>query len=349
MGFAAPWAFALLIPLAFAAWRMLRRQARRGAIPFAPCSRIPRRAPSWRAVAARCVPFAAIAGLLLLVIAAARPQRVFTRERKTSDAIAIAMVVDVSGSMRALDLAKGDLMAPDAQDRLDVVKECFGEFISKRPDDLIALIAFGGYATTRSPLTADHDALLQILKATTIPGESDDGRDGQAINDELLTAIGDGLTTACARLKDAETKTRIIVLLSDGVSNTGIFTPDFAAGVAKGLGIKVYTIGVGSKNARTPFRTRDMFGRTAIGYGTTEFNDEELKAIAAKTGGRYFNVRDSEGFKAAMDDIDKLETTEVTRYVYSRRDERYAPFLASGAALSALAALLGIVATRRPF
>ena len=346
--FASPWALTLLLPVAFVAWRMLRRPRRSSAIPFAPAASIPR-ASSWRTACARCVPYLAIVGAALLVIAAARPQRVFSRERKTSDAIAIAMVVDVSGSMRGLDLTEGDPLSPDAKDRLDVVKDRFAEFIARRPDDLIALVAFGGYATTRSPLTADHDALLQILKATTIPGEGDGQDDGQLAQDELLTAIGDGLATACARLKDAEPKTRIIVLLSDGVSNAGVFTPDFAADVAKGLGIKVYAIGVGTKNGQTPFRSRDMLGRPSIVYGRTEFDDAELMSIASKTGGRYFNVRDNDGFKAAMEDIDKLETTEVSRYVYRRYDERYAPFLASGAALIALAALLGVVSMRRPF
>lgn len=346
--FAAPWAFALLLPVAFAAWRMFRRPRRRAALPFAPAASVPW-TTSWRVAAARCVPWMATLGAAFLVVAAARPQRVFSRDRKTSDAIAIAMVVDVSDSMHGLDLTEGDPLAPDAKDRLDVVKERFAEFIAKRPDDLIALVAFGGYATTRSPLTADHDALLQILKATTIPGEGSDGADGQLAQDELMTAIGDGLTTACARLKDAEPKTRIIVLLSDGVSNTGVFTPDFAADVAKGLGIKVYTIGVGTKNGKTPFRGRDMFGRPAVVYGRTEFDEEGLMSIAAKTGGKYFNVRDNDGFKAAMDDIDKLEKTEVSRYVYRRYDERYAPFLVSGAALASLAAILGVFAMRRPF
>ena len=345
---ATPWALLLLLPLAFAAWRMLRRSRVASAIPFAPMSRLPIRTAGWRGALVRAVPWLFIGGAALLIIAAARPQGSFSRERKSTDAIAIAMVVDVSGSMEALDLTRGNPADANAQNRLDVVKECFGEFIEKRPDDLIALIAFGGYATTRSPLTADHEALLQILKATTIPGMEYDEQGRPVSQEELLTAVGDGLTTACARLKDAEPKTRIIVLLSDGVSNTGVFTPDFAADVAKGLGIKVYTIGVGSNSGNAPFRVRDAFGRTRVVYGQTEFNDAELRAIATKTGGKYFNVRDNAGFKVAMADIDKLETTKVTRMVYTHYQERYLPFLVLGAFAVALAILANILVIHRP-
>lgn len=346
--FAAPWAFLLLLPLAFAAWRMLRRRKTVVAIPFAPVHRLPVRTAGWRGFLARVMPYFFIAGAVLLTVAAARPQSCFTRERKTTDAIAIAMVVDVSGSMEALDLTKGDPTAADAQTRLDVVKECFGDFIAERPDDLIALIAFGGYATTRSPLTADHEALLQILKATAIPGTEYDAEGAPVSQEELLTAVGDGLTTACARLENAEPKSKIIVLLSDGVSNTGVFTPDFAADVAKGLGIKVYTIGVGSNSGQAPFRVKDAFGRTRVAYGQTEFNDTELKNIAEKTGGRYFNVRDNEAFRAAMDDIDKLETTKVTRNVYNNYSERYLPFLVAGALAACLALLVNTFILNRP-
>ncbi len=345
---ATPWALLLLLPLALAAWRMLRRGRVATAIPFVPMSRLPIRTAGWRGTLVRVVPWLFIVGAALLIVAAARPRGTFARERKNTEAIAIAMVVDVSGSMEALDLTRGNPADSDAQTRLDVVKECFGNFIAHRPDDLIALVAFGGYATTRSPLTADHEALLQILRATTIPGREFDGQGRPVSQEELLTAVGDGLTTACARLKDAEPKTRIIVLLSDGASNTGVFTPDFAADIAKGLGIKVYAIGVGSDGASAPFRVRDAFGRTRIAYGQTEFNDTELRSIASKTGGKYFNVRDNDGFQAAMEDIDKLEKTEVIRTVYTHYRERYQPFLALGALAVALAVFAHVLVIHRP-
>lgn len=342
--FAAPWAFLLLLPLAFAAWRLLRRSRSVRAIPFAPLSRIPRRAAGWRAVVVRANPFLFLIGAALLVIALARPQKVFSRNQRTADAIAIAMTVDVSGSMEALDLAKNPA-APNAATRLDVVKDCFARFILQRPDDLIALIAFGGYASTRSPLTADHAALLQILKATSIPNV--DLRFDEASAEELNTAIGDGLATACARLQDAEPKTRIVVLLTDGVSNTGLFTPEAATDIAAKLGIRVYTIGVGTQGL-APFRVRDAFGRTVLTSSPVDFDEKQLQSISEKTQGRYFNVRDTEGFQAALDEIDKLETTRVSRNIYNNYHELYALFLAFGSLLVVLPVLANLSILHRP-
>ncbi len=345
--FASPFAFLLLLPLAFAAWRLFRRSRAVVALPFAPMHRLPQRSAGWRSAVARATPWLFLAGGLALVVAAARPQSFFARERRSVDAIAIAMAVDVSGSMEALDLTSGRPEDPGAQTRLDVVKTTFADFIAERPDDLIALIAFGGYASTRSPLTADHDALLQILKATTIPKPDFDEQGRQISSEELLTAIGDGLTTACARLQDAEPKTKIVVLLTDGISNTGICTPERAAEIASKLGIKVYCIGVGT-TGRAPFKVRDGFGRDVIALGEVAINEPQLKGIAETTGGRYFNVRDQKGFRAAMEEINKLETTRVTRNVYNHYNERFAPFLFAGAALVLLAVLANSLILRRP-
>ena len=344
--FATPLAFLLLLPWGFALWRLFRRGPRR-ALLFAPMHRLPLRTAGWRSVAARLLPALFALGALLLVVAAARPQTFFARERRTVDALAIAMAVDVSGSMEALDLTEGTPTGPNAQTRLDVVKSAFGRFIRQRPDDLIALVAFGGYASTRSPLTADHAALLQILKATSIPRNAVDEQGRTVSQEELLTAIGDGLATACARLQDAEPKTRIVVLLSDGESNTGIITPETAAETAAKLGFRVYTIGVGS-TGRAPFRVRDEFGREQIGYGEVTLNETQLRQIAEKTSGRYFNVRDAEGFRRAMDAINDLETTRITRNVYNQYNEKYLPFMALGTLLAAGSVLLNLFIVQRP-
>lgn len=344
--FAQPFAFLLLIPWGLAAWRVLRRGARAGLL-FATVGRLPARTAGWRGALARLLPALFLLGMLLLIVAAARPQTFFARERRTVDALAIAMAVDVSGSMEALDLSRHDPAGPDAQTRLDVVKEMFASFIEKRPDDLIALVAFGGYASTRSPLTADHRALLQVLKATSIPQSEFDAEGRPVSQEELLTAIGDGLATACARLVDAEPKTRIVVLLSDGESNTGLITPEQAAEAAAKLGIRVYTIGVGT-TGRAPFRGRDRFGRVAVGYGEVTLNENQLRQIAAKTQGRYFNVRDAAGFKSALDAIDKLETTRVERNVYNHYNERFAACLGWGALLTCLSLMINLFVTQRP-
>lgn len=332
----------MLLPWAAAAWRLYRRGTRTGVL-FAPTHRLPAQTAGWRVACARVVPLLFLVGTLLLIIAAARPRNTLAREHRSVNAIAIEMVVDVSGSMEALDLT------PKGQDyttRLDVVKEMFASFVGARTDDLIGLVTFGGYASTRAPLTADHRALLHVLKGVAIPRAQVDGQGRPIDQEETLTAIGDGLATGVARLADAEPKTRIVILLSDGESNTGIISPDQAADAAAKSGVRVYTIGVGS-NTRAPFKTRDMFGRETIGYAEVTFDEAQLKGIATKTSGRYFGVRDNDGLKAALEEINKLETTKIERQVYERFDEHFVDFLLWGAALAALAITLNMNLTRR--
>jgi len=340
--FATPLAFLLLLPWAVAAWRLYRTGQRAGVL-FAPTRRLPAKTAGWRVALARIVPVIFLLGSLLLIIAAARPRTTLARERRSVNAIAIGMVVDVSGSMEALDLSPS---AQNYKTRLDVVKEMFAQFVEARPDDLIGLVTFGGYASTRAPLTADHRALVHVLKGVEIPRAQMDAQGSPVDQEETLTAIGDGLATGVARLTDAEPKTRIIILLSDGESNTGIITPDQAADTAAKTGVRVYTIGVGSNN-RTPFKTRDMFGRETIAYADATFDESQLKTIASKTNGRYFSVRDNEGLKTALEEINTLETTKIDRQVYQRFDEHFVQYLLWGAALAALAITLNMNLTKR--
>ena len=342
MTFATPLAFLLLFPWAVAAWRLYRTGTRAGVL-FAPTHRLPVKTAGWRVAVARVAPFLFLAGSLSLIIAAARPRTTLAREHRSVNAIAIGMVVDVSGSMEALDLTP---QGQDYKTRLDVVKEMFAKFVEARPDDLIGLVTFGGYASTRAPLTADHRALIHVLKGVEIPHAQVDGQGRPVDQEETLTAIGDGLATGVARLTDAEPKTRIIILLSDGDSNTGIITPDQAADAAAKSDVRVYTIGVGS-NSRAPFKTRDMFGREVIGYAQVSFDETQLKSIAQKTRGRYFSVRDNDGLKNALNEINTLETTKIDRQVYERFDEHFVGFLLWGAALAALAITLNMNLTRR--
>jgi Ca-activated chloride channel family protein len=339
--FATPLAFVLLIPWAIAAWRLYRPGNKAG-ILFAPAARLPARTAGWRVGVARLLPALFLIASLLLIIAVARPRTTLTREHRSVNAIAIEMIVDVSGSMDALDLS------PTLEKtRLDVVKEMFATFIANRPDDLIGLVTFGGYASTRAPLTADHRALKHVLKGVEIPKSRLDDQGRPVDQEETMTALGDGLATGLARLQDAEPKTRIVILLSDGESNTGIIQPEQAAEAAAKLGIRVYTIGVGTHNARTPFRARDMFGRQSIGYANLSFNEPQLKSISEKTKARYFNVRDDEGLKRALEEINELETTKIERDVYERYNEHFVDCLLWGAALIILSITLHMALTRR--
>ena len=346
MSFANPLMLLLFVPIAFAAWRLLRR-GRRSGIRFSAVGRLPAKAAGWRAKVAALTPFMLLAGLALLALAAARPRTSLAHEKKSVDAIAIAMTVDVSGSMDALALTpKGERFSRETT-RLAVVKKLFAEFVGKRPDDLIGLVTFGGYASTRSPLTADHEALLNVLKGVEIPSIAVDAQ-GQAIaRDEQMTAIGDGLATALARLKDAKPTTKIVILLSDGVSNTGAVEPDEAAAAAAKMGVKVYAIGVGTRSRRTPIFGRDFFGRPAIQYADMTFDEKQLRTIAKRTGGTYFPVNDRDSLEKALEEIDQLETTQLDADVYNRWAEHFVPFLLAGALLVLLAVSLSMSVTRR--
>ncbi len=283
----------------------------------------------------------------MLILAAARPRTSLAHEKKSVDSIAIAMTVDVSGSMEALDLTpKGEKFSADTT-RLAVVKKLFAEFVEKRPDDLIGLITFGGYASTRSPLTADHEALLNCLKGVEIPTVALDAHGNAIAQDEAMTAIGDGLATALARLKDAKPTSKIVILLSDGVSNTGAVEPDEAAATAAKMGIKVYVIGVGTKASHTPIIDTDMFGRKVVRYVSMSFDEKQLKGIAQKTGGRYFAVNDRDALVSALEEIDQLETTEIEADIYDRWSEHFAIFLLVGAFLVLIAVSLSMSAARR--
>ena len=346
MSFANPWLLILSLPLGAVAWRLFRR-GRKAGIRFSAVGRLPAKTAGWRAKVAALPPFVLLAGLALLVVAAARPRSPLAHESRSVDAIAIAMTVDVSGSMDALDLTpKGERFSRETT-RLAVVKKLFAQFVEKRPDDLIGLVTFGGYASTRSPLTADHEALLNVLRGVQISSVAYDAQ-GRAISgDEQMTAVGDGLATALARLKDAKPKSKIVILLSDGVSNTGAVEPDEAAAAAKKMGVKVYAIGVGTRSRRTPIIGRDFFGRETVQYADMTFDERQLKSIARTTGGLYFPVNDREALVKALEDISELETTKLEADAYDRWEEHFALFLLTGAVLVLAAVTLSMAATRR--
>lgn len=346
MSFASPMALLLLAPIAFAAWRLLRRGRRNGA-RFSALARISPDSAGWRAKVAECTPFILIASLVLLTIAAARPRTQLGHSSRNVNAIAIAMTVDVSGSMDALDLTPEGVQFSRETTRLAIVKKLFAEFVGKRPDDLIGLVTFGGYASTRVPLTADHEALLAVLKGVEIPSIAVDAQGRAIAGDEQMTAIGDGLATALARLKDAKPTSKIVILLSDGVSNVGAVDPDEAAKAAAEMGIKVYAIGVGTGNRRTPIIGRDFFGRTSIQYTDTTFDEGQLKSIAELTGGRYFAVNDRDALSEALEEISGLETTPIEADTYDRWEEHFIPFLVIGVIGIMLSSSLSMSATRR--
>lgn len=232
----------------------------------------------------RCLAFA------LLIVALARPQSVEHSRNINSEGIDIVMALDISGSMLARDFEP---------DRLTASKQLAGSFVSDRYGDRIGLVAFAGEAFTLSPLTTDQGS-LQTLLAQLRSGIIEDG-----------TAIGNGLATALNRLRESSAKSKVIILLTDGVNNRGEISPSTAAQIAKEMGVKVYTIGVGSQGT-APYPRVDPYGKI-IDYINVEVEIDEavLRDIAKLTGGEYFRATDNEKLKAIYDQINQMEKSEV--------------------------------------
>jgi Ca-activated chloride channel family protein len=293
----------------------------------------------------RWLPWMRAVGLLLVVVALARPQRGLEAFRVRTEGIAIQMCLDRSGSMQALDFE----LNGERVNRLAAVKHVFREFVtggqnlSGRPDDLIGLVAFGGYAEAKAPLTLDHGALLQVLDTVEIPQPIEDAR-GRVINEQLLeeemaTAIGDSVLVAVDRLKGVQAKSKAIILLSDGEQTAGVAQPQQAAEAAKAFGIKIYTIGVGTTE-RVPFPAVDEFGRQVLVPQMVRMDEATLKMMADTTGGKYFNAKDTQTLADVYAAIDRLEKTATEGRLYTEYRELYAWLLLPGLGLVLLEVVL---------
>lgn len=229
-----------------------------------------------------------------LVIAASRPQLGRTETRTQSSGVDIMLVLDVSRSMLAEDFTIGS----QRSNRLEAVRMVTERFINGRKDDRLGIIAFAGRPYLVSPLTLDHAWLIRNLERTKI-GMVEDG-----------TAIGSAIAAAANRLKDKPAESKLIILLSDGDNNAGKVQPLTAAEAAKALGIRIYTVGAGSRGS-VPFPFQDAFGRQFYRNVNMEFNETDLQKIASITGGQYFRATDTRSLNAVFEDIDRLEKTEV--------------------------------------
>ena len=296
MHFASPyylWLLTLLVPMiGYYVWRTLQGGA---AIQISSVAGVVR-APRTVRYYLRHLPFALrAAAFALLVVALARPQDVEQNVRTNAEGIDIMLAIDVSGSMLARDFKP---------DRITAAKEVAGSFIADRYGDRIGLVAFAGEAFTQSPLTTDQST-LQTLLARIRSGLIEDG-----------TAIGNGLATAINRLRESDAKSKVIILLTDGVNNQGQIAPMTAAEIAKAQGIRVYTIGVGSEGM-APYPAIDMFGNLTFVSQKVEIDEKVLKAISDMTGGKYFRATDKDKLKAVYNEINQLEKSkiEVTEHI----------------------------------
>ena len=251
------------------------------------------------------VPFVLrIAVITLISIALARPQLTNKWSSQSTEGIDIMMALDISGTMLAEDLRPN---------RLEAAKKVASDFVIARPNDQIGLVVFAGESFTQCPLTTDHAVLVNLFKSVEY-GMVEDG-----------TAIGLGLANAVNRMKDSETKSKVIILLTDGSNNRGDIDPQTAAEIAKTYGIRVDTIGVGSYGqARVPVQT--PIGKQYITMDN-EFDETTLRSIAETTGGQYFRAKDNTSLKAIYDQIDQMEKTKLRVREFSKHTENFMPFL----------------------
>ena len=238
-----------------------------------------------------------------LIVALARPRNVSVSSRINSNkGIDIVMAIDVSASMLAKDLKPN---------RLEALKVVAIDFVNKRPNDRIGIVVYAGESFTQTPITSDKRIVKNTIRKIKW-GQMDGG-----------TAIGMGLGSAVNRLKESKAKSKVIILLTDGVNNTGFVDPKTATELAKGLGIKTYTIGIGT-NGTAPFPVaKDMSGKLIFQDAKVEIDEELLKYIAQETGGKYFRATNNSKLKAIYAEINKLEKTEIEEYKYYNYDEKY--------------------------
>jgi len=268
-----------------------------------------------------------IAAIVLLVVALARPQKVMAGEEATTDGVDIMIALDTSGSMDARDFKP--------RNRLGVAKQVVRDFINGRVSDRIGLVVFAARAVTRCPLTVDYDVLLRLVDATEL-GALPDG-----------TAIGTALATAVGRLKASKARSRVIVLVTDGVNNTGEIDPLTAAEMAKALGHKVYTVGVG-REGTAPFPVLNPYtGRKELVELEVRIDEDVLTDVARRTGGRYFRATDPAALKAIFRQIDALERSKIHVHRWSDYVELYPPYVVTGLVMLSLWTVLGGTILRR--
>jgi Ca-activated chloride channel homolog len=273
------------------------------------------------------LPILAAAGM---IVGLARPQRTHSRTEVTANGIDIVLGLDVSGSMQALDFAVNNYRV----NRIAVVKSVVSKFIDERPNDRIGLIAFAASPYIVSPLTLDHDWLQQNLDRVNV-GIGDDG-----------TAIGSALAAAVNHLRTTSAKSKVVILLTDGVNNSGKISPLAAAEAARALGVKVYTIGVGVRG-KAPIPVRDEAGKVHVMMLTVDVDEKTLQAIASETGGQFYRATDTDSLQKIYEQINRYETSAQTVQKFEHVEELYRWTLYPSLGLLALGFLLQQTRFRR--
>ena len=303
--FASPYFLLLMLLLPAMIWYRYRRHRTPAMASSAlfPAAGIPA-SPALRL--RRLVPAIKYSVLCLTVVALARPQWGTERTEVLTKGVNIVLALDLSESMAALDFKKKGRVV----NRLEAVKGVVQEFVSKRSGDRIGMVVFGTHAYTQLPLTRDYNTLVSILDRLEI------GAAGKS------TAIGDAIGISLKRLADIESRSNIIILLTDGQSNAGELSPDTAGEIAAQKGVKIYTIGVGTRG-KAPYLFKDpLFGERYV-YQQVNIDEDTLRAIADKTGGLYFRAENLEGLQQIYETIDAMETTAVKVDIFAEYNEIY--------------------------
>jgi Ca-activated chloride channel family protein len=313
----------LVLPLLLLFY-LFRQRLTSPALTFSSVDQVRDMAGSWRSYLRHALFVFRLIVIACLIIIIARPQSTDYWEDVSTEGIDIVMAMDISSSMLARDFKP---------DRLEASKNVATEFISGRPNDRIGLVIFSGESFTQCPLTTDHAVLINLLREMH-SGMIEDG-----------TAIGLGLATAVNRIKDTDAKSKVIILLTDGVNNRGEIAPLTAAEIAKTMNVRVYTIGVGSRGmapypVQTPsgIRYRDMM---------VEIDEEVLQEIAGMTGGNYYRATDNESLTEIYTEIDRLEKSKINVQELSRKREEFMPLALIMAALLLLEIILRYTVLRK--
>lgn len=329
-----PSAFLLFIPLlAVWIWRLWRRRRQRPTLQIGSVAALKSLKPSWRSRLMFLPDALMTAAVAAMIVALARPQQADTRVRRNVEGLDIVIALDVSDSMLIED------MRP--LNRLEAAKDVIERFVGRRESDRIGLVIFAGESFTLVPPTLDYQLLLSRIREVTTAQEA-------RIKDG--TAIGVALANAAGRLKDSSAKSRVIIFLTDGENNSGTIDPETALEVAKGYGLKIYSIGLGRDGpTRIPIYQRDLFGNKVKTYQPFEssVNDDLLGRMASETGGKYFRAIKEDGLDGVFREIDRLEKTKIEENRYTRYTEKFPPWLWAGAVLLMSSVALGRTVLRR--
>lgn len=299
------WLF-LLIPVAIA-WLFWKRKQQTPTLKISSIKGF-KATPSLLVTLKPYVPILRLLALSSLIVALARPRTVdISSQTKTTRGIDIVMAIDLSSSMLAKDLKPN---------RMEALKDVALKFVENRPNDRIGIVVYAGEAYTKTPVTSDKAIVQEAIKSIKFDNVLQDG-----------TAIGMGLSTAVNRLKDSKAKSKVIILLTDGVNNSGFIEPETAAQIAKEFGIKVYTIGIGSNGmAEFPYAYGPN-GGFLYKMMKVEIDEQLMKNIATTTGGRYFRASSNTKLERIYNDINKLETTKIEELKFYDYDEKFRPFV----------------------